>query len=63
LTASQDAKGPHPNRVAAEIETAIIYHALEHPGHGAMRVEQEIRLTGVQVSSGGTRGVWMRITY
>jgi hypothetical protein len=24
-------KGPHPNRVAAEIETAILDHALEHP--------------------------------
>jgi hypothetical protein len=39
-------KGPHANRVAAEIETAIIDHALEHPCHGAMRVEQELRLEG-----------------
>jgi transposase InsO family protein len=54
------AKGPHPNRVAAEIETAILDHALEHPCHGATRVEQELRLKGVQVSSGGVRGVWQR---
>ena len=60
LTASPGAKGPHPNRVAAEIETAILDHALEHPCHGAMRVEQELRLKGIQVSSGGVRGVWMR---
>ena len=30
-------KGPHPNRVAAEIETAILDHALAHPCHGPMR--------------------------
>jgi transposase InsO family protein len=54
------AKGPHPNRVAAEIETAILEHALEHPCHGATRVEQELRLKGIQVSSGGVRGVWQR---
>lgn len=54
------AKGPHPNRVAAEIEAAILDHALAHPCHGAARVEQELRLKGLQVSSGGVRGVWMR---
>jgi transposase InsO family protein len=54
------AKGPHPNRVAAEIETAILDHALTHPCHGCTRVEQELRLKGVQVSSGGVRGVWQR---
>jgi transposase InsO family protein len=54
------AKGPHPNRVAAEIEAAILDHALAHPCHGATRVEQELRLKGLQVSSGGVRGVWMR---
>ena len=25
------ARGPHPNRVAAEIETAVLDHALVHP--------------------------------
>jgi len=35
------AKGPHPNRVAAEIEHAGLDHALGHPCHGAVRVEQE----------------------
>jgi transposase-like protein len=54
------ARGPHPNRVPAEIEKAILDHALEHPCHGATRVEQELRLKGIQVSSGGVRGVWMR---
>jgi transposase InsO family protein len=54
------ARGPHPNRVGAEIEAAILDHALAHPCHGATRVEQELRLRGVQVSSGGVRGVWQR---
>ena len=54
------AKGPHPNRVPAEIEAAILDHAMDHPCHGCTRVEQELRLKGVQVSSGGVRGVWQR---
>lgn len=54
------AKGPHPNRVPAEIEEAVLGHALANPCHGATRVEQELRLKGVQVSSGGVRGVWQR---
>ena len=54
------ARGPHPNRVAPEIEAAILDHALDHPGHGALRVAQELMLKGVQVSSGGVRGVWSR---
>ena len=31
-------KGPHPNRVAPEIEPAILDHALAHPTHGPMLV-------------------------
>ena len=52
--------GPHPNRVAAEVEQAILDHALAHPCHGPMRVAQELVLRGIQVSSGGVRGVWQR---
>ena len=54
------AKGPHPNRVATEIEMAILNHALAYPCHGPMRVAQELMLRGIQVSSGGVRGVWQR---
>jgi transposase InsO family protein len=56
-------KGPHPNRLAAEIEEAILAYALEHPTHGPMRVAHELALRGVQVSAGGVRGVrgvWSR---
>ena len=54
------ARGPHPNRVPAEIEQAVLGHAMDHPCHGALRVEQELRMRGIQVSSGGVRGVWQR---
>jgi transposase InsO family protein len=54
------ARGPHPNHLATAFKTAILDHALAHPCHGATRVEQELRLRGVQVSSGGGRGVRKR---
>jgi len=54
------AKGPHPNRVPEDVEKAILDHALAHPSHGPVRVAQELTLQGVQVSSGGVRGVWSR---
>ncbi|MGW8323065.1 MAG: IS481 family transposase [Thermodesulfobacteriota bacterium] len=53
-------KGPHPNRVPDEVEKAILDHCLECPTHGSQRVADELMLKGVQVSSGGVRGVWMR---
>jgi transposase InsO family protein len=53
-------KGPHPNRVPEEVEQAILAHALDHPSHGPLRVAHELTLKGIQVSSGGVRGVWSR---
>ena len=47
------AKRPHPNRLAAEIEQTILDHALAHPCHCSTRVEQELRLKGVQPASTG----------
>ena len=54
------AKGPHPTRGSDDVEKAILDHGLEHPTHGAQRVADELMLRGVQVSSGGVRGVWSR---
>lgn len=54
------ARRPHPNRVSEEVEAAILARSLDHPTHGALRVAQELSLQGVQVSSGGVRGVWSR---
>jgi transposase InsO family protein len=53
-------KGPHPNRVDKAIEKAILDYSLRHPSHGCLRVAQQLALEGVQVSSGGVRGVWGR---
>ena len=41
-------RGPHANRVSAEIEAAVLDHALAYPCHGAARVEQELRLKGLR---------------
>lgn len=53
-------KGPHPNRVGAGIEAAVLAWALEHPAHGARRVSEGLRGRGLDVGSGGVRGVWER---
>lgn len=53
-------RGPHPNRVSAEIEEKILAYCLDRPTHGAQRVSNELRLQGVTVSSSGVRGVWLR---
>lgn len=53
-------KGPHPNRVEEAVETAILAYSLSFPTHGPLRVAQQLALQGVQVSSGGVRGVWSR---
>ena len=34
------ARPPHPNRVADEVEQAILDHGLAHPCQGALRVRQ-----------------------
>lgn len=54
------AKGPHPNRVTAEIEQAVLDYCLDHPCHGPLRVAQDLALKGIHVSSTGVRGVWSR---
>ena len=54
------ARGPHPNRVPEEVEKAILEYSLNYPTHGCLRVAQQLALQGVDVSSGGVRGVWGR---
>lgn len=53
-------RGPHPNRVAPEIEERILDYSLASPTHGSQRVSNELRLQGVEVSPSGVRGVWLR---
>jgi len=48
------------NRVAPEIEEAVLQMALEYPAYGQLRAANELRKRGVLVSSGGIRSIWLR---
>jgi hypothetical protein len=54
------AKNPHPNRVDATVEKAVLDHCLANPTQGCLRVAQQLVLKGIQISSCGVRGVWVR---
>ena len=48
------------NRVAAEIEQAIVALAIEQPAYGQVRVANELAKRGLSVSPAGVRCVWQR---
>lgn len=48
------------NRIAPEIEQAVVDYSLEFPTHGQVRVANELKKKGVGVSAGGVRSVWLR---
>jgi hypothetical protein len=48
------------NRVAEEIEAAVIAVALEQPAFGQVRLANELRKRGLSVSPAGVRCVWLR---
>jgi transposase InsO family protein len=48
------------NRVAPEIEQAVLQMALEYPAYGQLRASNELRRQGVLISSGGIRSIWLR---
>ena len=51
------AKGPHPNRVPAQVEEVILAHTLEHPTHTRpSEVTDKLMLKGIQVSAAGWAG-------
>lgn len=48
------------NRVEAEVEKAVVEMALSQPAFGQLRVSNELRKHGVQVSAHGVRSIWLR---
>jgi transposase len=48
------------NRVAPEIEEAIVELAIEQPAFGQVRIANELKKRGLTVSPAGVRCVWQR---
>ena len=48
------------NRTASEIEEAIVALATDEPALGQVRVSNELRKSGMQISAAGVRCVWQR---
>ncbi len=53
-------KPNHKNRVAPEIEQAVVAIATELPAYGQVRVSNELKKRGILVSPGGVRSIWLR---
>jgi hypothetical protein len=48
------------NRVAPEIEAAVVAFAIEQPAWGQLRVSNELLKRGMTVSPFGVRSIWGR---
>jgi len=48
------------NRVAPEVEGAVVKMAIEYPAYGQVRASNELRKNGILVSGGGVRSIWLR---
>jgi transposase InsO family protein len=48
------------NRVAVEIEEKLLDYSLQFPTQGQVRTANELKKSGIQISAGGVRSIWMR---
>jgi len=48
------------NRVAPEIEDAVVKKTNDYPAYGQVRLSNELRKEGILISSGGVRSIWQR---
>ncbi len=48
------------NRVDPRVEKAVVDMAVEYPAYGQLRVSNELKKTGILVSPGGVRSIWLR---
>ena len=48
------------NRVAPEIEQKLLDFSLEYPTYGQVRVSNELKRIGINLSPGGVRSIWLR---
>lgn len=48
------------NRVAPEVEQAVVGLAIENPALGQLRVSNELKKRGIFISPAGVRSVWVR---
>jgi hypothetical protein len=48
------------NRVASVVEEAVVTFSCRHPSYGQVRVANELKQNGIEVSPGGVRSIWKR---
>lgn len=48
------------NRIARELEDAVLSYAIDYPAYGQLRASNELKKKGIFISPGGVRSIWLR---